>query len=133
MPTEESLKRYARAYGPQTPEDVQKRLRQLEDEVRQLRTANKTLRSDLDKAEDLRDSVFHLAVSDFGEPKWPAAKSQKKADRLHKPILFTSDFQYGEVVNAVRADDRQDDQVGRRDRARMGSQLWTRHRLPPRW
>jgi hypothetical protein len=104
MPTEESLKRYARAYGPQTPEDVQKRLRQLEDEVRQLRTANKTLRSDLDKAEDLRDSVFHLAVSDFGEPKWPAVKSQKKADRLHKPILFTSDFQYGEVVNAAEMD-----------------------------
>jgi hypothetical protein len=104
MPTEESLKRYARAYGPQTPEDVQKRMHQLRERNIHLEKENQRLQRDLYRAEDLRDSVFHLAVSDFGEPKWPAAKSQKKADRLHKPILFTSDFQYGEVVNAAEMD-----------------------------
>ena len=101
MPTEESLKRYQRAYGPQ---DADKHRRQLIEENRQLKITNTRLRADLDKAEDLRDSVFHLAGSDFGTPRWPAPKAGKKADRLHTPILFTSDFQYGEVVDRAEMD-----------------------------
>jgi hypothetical protein len=111
MPTEESLKRYQRAYtaqqgGVYTPkkEDPEKELRRLREEVRLLRADKTRLQRDLDKAEDLRDSVFHLALDDFGPPRWPAPKPGRKADRLHKPILFTSDFQYGEVVNPAEMD-----------------------------
>lgn len=101
MPSEESLKRYARAYGPADPE---KRMRQLVEENRQLKKDRARLQAGLDVAQDLRDSVFHLAGSDFGPPRWPAQKAGKKADRFHKPILFTSDFQYGEVVRADEMD-----------------------------
>lgn len=85
-------------------DDPQRRIRQLEAD---LRTANAKLRGmqrDLDKAADLRDSVFGISVSDFGPPRWPAVKEPTAKDRLHKPILFTSDFQYGEVVSAAEMD-----------------------------
>lgn len=96
-------KRLAKA-GVPTAADPEKELRRLREEVKQLRADKVRLRADLDKAEDLRDSVFGLTVSDFGAPRWPAAKGQRKADRLHKPILFTSDFQYGEVVDPREMD-----------------------------
>lgn len=106
MPTEESLKRYKRAYSAErrAHEDPGKTVRRLEGENAEMRRRLKAMQSDLDKAEDLRDSVFHLVGSDFGPPRWPVSKAGKKADRLHKPILFTSDFQYGEVVNAAEMD-----------------------------
>lgn len=105
MPTEESLKRYQRAYGThRTPEDPEKELRRLRDENRQLKKDKDALRRDLDQAEDLRESVFGLTAQDFGAPRWPTQKPGRKADRLHIPILFTSDFQYGEVVDPSEMD-----------------------------
>jgi hypothetical protein len=85
-------------------EDPEKKLRRLEVEVKDLRAKGKRLQADLDRAEDLRDSVFHLAVSDYAPVRWPALKPGKARDRLHKPILFTSDGQYGEVVRADEMD-----------------------------
>lgn len=108
MPSEESLKRYKRAYGDtpkhRVPEDPEKELRRLREQARTLSATNKRLQLRLDAAEDLRDNVFGLTLNDFGTPRWPAPRSIKKADRLHKPILFTSDFQYGEVVDPTEMD-----------------------------
>lgn len=106
MPTAESLKRYQRAYVAQQRalEDPAGTIRRQQEEIKQLRAANTRLRTDLDEAQDLRDSVFGLTVADYGPPRWPAPKKGKAADRLHKPILFTSDFQYGEVVDPAEMD-----------------------------
>lgn len=106
MPTEESLKRYARQYRAQqkAKEDPEGTIRRLDEEVRRLRSRLDAETKRADAAEDLRDSVFGLTAADFGPPRWPVQKPTKKADRLHKPILFTSDFQYGEVVRADEMD-----------------------------
>lgn len=91
-----------------TPEmladDTQRRLRGLQDELRRtkLLLAAETARADQNA--NLRDSVFKLTEADFQPPEWPASKPIKSKDRFHKPILFTSDFQYGEVVLASDMD-----------------------------
>lgn len=95
--------KYYREHQPKD-DDPEKKLRRLTAEVKELRKEKTRLLTKLGAAEDLRDSVFGLQVADFGAPRWPAAKSVKAADRLHKPILFTSDFQYGEVVRADEMD-----------------------------
>lgn len=84
--------------------DPGRRIRALVDETRELRKRLKHHMARADAAEDLRDSVFGLMQADFGAPTWPAPKATSKANRLHVPILFTSDFQYGEVVDPHEMD-----------------------------
>jgi hypothetical protein len=106
MASEESLKRYSRAYGTRkenAPKDLDKLLRQQNEQLKMQRKQLTDLQKRLDAAEDLRDSVFGLTVADFGPPRWPTPKPIKGRS-IHTPILFTSDKQYGEVIDAAEMD-----------------------------
>lgn len=107
MPTEESLKRYKRAYNAQTreetPEDQERRLRRLELENAELRARTKKLVERLDAAEEFRQSVFGLTAVDLSPVQWPKSKPAK-GKTPHTAILFGSDFQFGEVVKSDEMD-----------------------------
>lgn len=89
--------------GVPTGEDLERKMRRLESEVKELRAAKAKLLQRLDLAEELRASVFGLANADTSAPSWPVRKAAKNRTP-HMPILFTSDFQFGEVVTAAEMD-----------------------------
>lgn len=96
-------RRYRSATTPSPAEDPERRIRQLVGELRETAAKVKSLQQRLDDAEELRTSIFGLTVEDLQPPRWPVAKAIK-GKSPHRPILFTSDFQFGEVVDPAEMD-----------------------------
>jgi hypothetical protein len=87
------------------PEEPERKIRRLEGERDELRARLKAETKRADDAEDLRDGVFGLTLEDLSPPAWPRhAISVDAPNNRHKPILFTSDFQFGEVVRPEEID-----------------------------
>lgn len=85
--------------------DAAKKMRRLEEDNTALRQRLKSETRRADDAEDLRDGVFGLTLEDLSPPEWPVRTPSKHANAsIHKPILFTSDFQFGEVVRPEEID-----------------------------
>jgi hypothetical protein len=83
----------------------------LEKKVRDLETERAILRAKLkqevaraDRAEDLREGLFGLTRGHLEPPVWPERAEPGGHQSAHKPILFTSDFQFGEVVRPEEID-----------------------------
>lgn len=74
----------------------------LKDEITYLTRRIKELQRELNDAEDLRTSVAGLTKSEIRPAKLNAAT--KKSDSDEVPVLFTSDFQWGEVVRPEEID-----------------------------
>ena len=55
------------------------------------------------KAEDIRDAVFNLRKPALDIPTW-IIKQRKPSKTLHTPVLITSDFQWGEVIDEANMD-----------------------------
>lgn len=72
------------------------RIKALQGELR------KSLR-ELNEAEDIRQAVFGLTAQTLRPPAWTAAMP-RSADSPGMPILFTSDFQWGETIRATEMD-----------------------------
>lgn len=86
--------------------DLEKRLRKAEGERNDLRHRLKRETKRADDAEDLRDGVFGLTLEDLSPVEWPVRPAVMEHENVsvHKPILFTSDFQFGEVVRPEEID-----------------------------
>lgn len=65
---------------------------------KQLREAHRQANAD----DDLRQAVFGLAAQKIEPPKWTITPPTAKASSASIPLLFTSDFQWGETI---RSDD----------------------------
>src|SRR5690606_24956509 len=77
--------------------------RRKDDRISDLETQVRDLLRELNAAEDIRKAVFDLTSGPFVPPKW-AARPTKAHSGPGIPILFTSDFQWGEVVSANEMD-----------------------------
>ena len=98
------------AQRPQRPPpDVQQARteQRLRDEITDLRRQLLEERRELARTEDLRGALFKLAAQPIGAPKWTAApKAAKSRDGRvpTTPVLFTSDFQWGERISGMELD-----------------------------
>ena len=80
------------------------KVRRLEAAVRELQVKFRREQKRADDAEDLRSAVFGLTAADFTtSPIWPKHVAGNGSS-LHVPVLFTSDFQFGEVVKLDEMD-----------------------------
>jgi len=72
----------------------------LQEENRHLKRELKNKIQELDEAEDAKSIVYELRDHDPKVPKWAVAaqSSGKKGKAMEMPVLFTSDFQWGETV-----------------------------------
>lgn len=95
---------------PATPttDQVAARLEQrMRDEIADLRRQLADERREHARAEGLRAAVFRLAEQPVGSPKWAttAARPAKGDPRTPTmPVLFTSDFQWGERISSHEMD-----------------------------
>lgn len=105
---------YAPKYGIQVP-DIQGKLPDLEvsaalvsrerqryeDQISTLRTQLRDAHRELNELEDTRRALFGLVSEPIRIPKWSLIESRKGND-VEMPILFTSDWQYGETISKER-------------------------------
>lgn len=75
------------------------RLAATERKLRVANTANKSLREQLASVHELRELAFELAETSPTPPDWVLKPGVGKSKGKEVPVLFTSDFQLGEVVN----------------------------------
>lgn len=95
-----------RAAGLEDVDADQKRREQLRhaDRIKGLQNQLKQAQREINAAEDLRQSVFQLAAQSIEPPAW-VLSPPKKGDSLPGiPVLFASDFQWGEVIKANELD-----------------------------
>ena len=101
------LRRNATSAAPPAPPDPNaregKQERAKAAEAGELRAQLKRALERADRAEDLREGLFGLTRGHLEPPVWPEITSSRDA-AAHKPILFTSDFQFGEVVRPEEID-----------------------------
>lgn len=74
-----------------------------QDQIEQLKNNTRALLRELNQAEDLRSSVFKLTEQDTTPPDW-VINIVKAAGTPGIPILFASDFQFGEVISKEELD-----------------------------
>lgn len=85
-----------------TPETLQLRERQRQqDRLRELRLELTKAHRELNRREDLRQSIFNLTAEPVRVPGWALDKSRPSKDS-ELPMLHASDWQIGEVVSAAR-------------------------------
>ncbi len=72
------------------------------DELARLREALRAAHRELNAAEDLRAAVFGLAQQPIEPPAWTVRPGPAHSSGI--PILFTSDFQWGENISARELD-----------------------------
>lgn len=77
--------------------------RRFEDEVTRLRSELRDMARQQNDADDIRKLAFGLAEFNPSPPKWSFTPSSSKRQQ-EMPILFTSDFQFGEVVSLAEMD-----------------------------
>lgn len=88
--------------GPATVAEKQAERRK-DDRIAELEKETRDLLRELNAAEDLKKAIFGLVSGPFSPPKW-TLKPKKAGAGPGIPILFTSDFQWGEVVSANEMD-----------------------------
>jgi hypothetical protein len=86
----------------ETPELEAKILR-LEDDLRLARAARAGAEKRAAYAERVREHVFGLKDASLAVPEWAVEKS-RASDVPHVPVLITSDFQWGEVIDKENMD-----------------------------
>jgi hypothetical protein len=74
-------------------------MRVLQDENRRLKGQNKTLAESALSDEHVRKHIFEIAHAKPTSPEWLIAPSVEASDCIGVPILFGSDWHWGEVVN----------------------------------
>lgn len=85
------------------PASVDRRQQRHRDVILDMRNEIVTLRRELNQAEDLRESVFRLAEAPIAPPAW-RIDIKPGSSTPGVPILFCSDFQWGEVIRANELD-----------------------------
>jgi len=78
-------------------------LRRLQNQVAELKARAKAAEERLIAAEDERDNLLRLKATPIEPVEWLAAPAIQKRTHL-TPILFSSDFQLGEVIQAAEID-----------------------------
>lgn len=90
-----------------TPEQVaeaeRRRLREM-DKVVELRRQLAQAQREANAADDLRRSVFELAEQPIDPPRWTFEPAKSVDSTPGIPVLFASDFQWGEVIKANELD-----------------------------
>jgi hypothetical protein len=89
-------------FRSEIPLDVRQRQR-FEDRIRAMSLENRKLARELNEAEDIRQAVFGLQAQKLEPPSWSVAAPRSR-DVPGMPILFTSDFQWGEVIKGADLD-----------------------------
>jgi hypothetical protein len=74
------------------------------DRVVDLQRRLKLAERELNAAEDFRQSVFNLSTQPIDAPQWSVALPPKSDSVPGIPVLFASDFQWGEVIKANELD-----------------------------
>jgi len=74
-----------------------------EDQISILKRELRDALRDVSSAEDIRSSIFKLTAQPLDPPKWVVKAGGKQMSK-NTPILFTSDFQWGEVINLEEMD-----------------------------
>lgn len=98
--SEPTLAEFAKA---KEAEATEKKIARLEDDLRIARARTDAAEKAMHESERLRETVFKLADTPISTPEWALAKS-KAGDAPHIPVLVSSDFQWGEVVDKVNMD-----------------------------
>jgi transposase-like protein len=88
--------------GDSTPLNTRQEQRH-RDNTERLKADLKEAHRHLNEMEDLRRVAFHLAAQPLDPPRWTVQKHKGKRQQ-ETPVLFTSDFQWGEVVKADEMD-----------------------------
>ena len=83
--------------------ELDKKISRLEDDLRLAKGRADAAEKRMHEAERLREMVFGLAETPLTPPEWATEKS-KAGDAPHVPVLVTSDFQWGEVINKANMD-----------------------------
>lgn len=76
----------------------------LTDELGRTRKALRDAERELNGEDDIRSSVFRLSDAPLIPPKWNPRQSSSADKGQNVPVLFTSDFQWGEVVSPEEVD-----------------------------
>lgn len=86
----------------QTPEEANAQAREEQrhkDEVHELRERLRHALKELNQAEDYRSSIFKIVSQPVNVPDWALPESRASSD-TEIPILFASDWQWGEVIQS---------------------------------
>lgn len=83
--------------------ELDKKISRLEDDLRLARARADSAEKRMHDAERLRETVFGLAQTPLTQPDWIVGGA-KAGDSPHVPVLVTSDFQWGEVINKANMD-----------------------------
>jgi hypothetical protein len=91
---------------PKEPEEplAVRQERRLKDEISRLRSDLNKANRDLNAAEDLREAVFGLGKPLESVTYHPRVAAEREGHGIEIPILMTSDFQWGEVINLDEMD-----------------------------
>lgn len=90
-----------------SPEDaarVHREKRRDTDKVIDLQRRLKLTERELNAADDFRHSIFNLAAQPIDPPEWSISLPKKGDSVSGIPVLFASDFQWGEVIKANELD-----------------------------
>lgn len=77
--------------------------RRVQDDLAEVKTKLRDAERELLAAEDLRSLAFGLASMPVNPPAWTTKKTKGKRQQ-ETPVLFTSDFQWGEKINSDEVD-----------------------------
>lgn len=104
VPTFKSRLEQARSRGIGREDGLAPSERQrLEDQITDLRAQLRAAHREAAANQDIRSSVYQLAQEPLRPPKWVLRAGGKQLKK-NTPILFTSDFQWGEVINLAEMD-----------------------------
>ena len=78
--------------------------RRYTDEIGALRRQLAAEHREANRSEDMRAALFGLAATDVRRPKWTVAPASARGKVATVPVLFTSDFQWGERIVASELD-----------------------------
>lgn len=87
---------------PGQPLDAKERVR-YQDKIERLQKELSAAYREMNSANDLREQVFKLSRETISRPDIPVKKSRSSAF-VPMPVLFASDFQWGEVIDAGQMD-----------------------------
>jgi hypothetical protein len=78
--------------------------RRYSDEIKKLRASLTDAHREANKAEDMRSALFALPAMSIERPKWMTDAKATKGRVPTIPVLFTSDFQWGEKITGNELD-----------------------------
>jgi hypothetical protein len=78
--------------------------RRYTDQIEALRQALRDAHREANREEDMRRALFGLAATSIERPKWMTGGGTSKGKVPTIPVLFTSDFQWGEKITGSELD-----------------------------